>query len=157
MAVINDRYPVRAVIAADLLPLRQSCWQRLSQAQAQQRLKLIQRAHTKQRGLGAVVQASASQDIIAYGQIMRLHHCAEISNLFVVASYRGQGIGTALIRYLIAQCPMGCRWIEIGVAHDNHAAYALYRRLGFAPSYQRLLPMATGTALIHYLRFAVPD
>jgi ribosomal protein S18 acetylase RimI-like enzyme len=78
------------------------------------------------------IVAEYNSHIIAFGQISRWRHCAEISDLIVQEAYRNQGIGTALINHLLEYAlKMDVSCVEIGADHDNHRAIALYRRLGF--------------------------
>jgi ribosomal protein S18 acetylase RimI-like enzyme len=62
----------------------------------------------------------------------------EICNLHVPASGRGQGIGTAIVRFaegLIRD--RGFRRASIGVGEDNPRAAALYERLGYRDAGRR--------------------
>ncbi len=54
------------------------------------------------------------------------------SRFLVKEEYRGQGIGTRLAEYVIAQCRVvGLREISVGVDLENFGALKLYYRLGF--------------------------
>jgi ribosomal protein S18 acetylase RimI-like enzyme len=62
----------------------------------------------------------------------------EITNLHVPASLRGQGIGTAIVRFaegLIRD--RGFRRASVGVGEDNPRAAALYERLGYRDTGRR--------------------
>lgn len=58
----------------------------------------------------------------------------EIEKLFTLASYRGSGIGSQLLKmaeeYLIEK--EKCDYIEIVVFGDNRKAYDLYKKLGYS-------------------------
>jgi ribosomal-protein-alanine N-acetyltransferase len=59
---------------------------------------------------------------------------AEISDLFVVPGYRGQGIGTRILETLLEKArKAGYTNIEIGVLASNTRAQRLYERVGFVP------------------------
>lgn len=60
-----------------------------------------------------------------------------LNDLFVSASERSQGIGSALLeaaRTLAAA--LGLARLELSTAYDNHPAHALYERHGWAPDSQ---------------------
>ena len=79
------------------------------------------------------------------GQIARWARVGEISDLIVAEAWRDQGIGTALIRYLldIAQ-QKGLRQVEIGAQESNRGALKLYRRLGFVDQRQVTMQLSGG-------------
>ncbi len=55
-----------------------------------------------------------------------------ISRLIVKKEYRGMGIGSALVDYIIDLCKsMGYNELSIGVNKDNEEALNLYRKKGF--------------------------
>jgi RimJ/RimL family protein N-acetyltransferase len=65
----------------------------------------------------------------AFGQARR--HVGTLG-MGLLASKRGRGIGTELIQAAIARAwSNGLRRIELTVRTDNHAARALYERIGF--------------------------
>ena len=125
---------IRTVSLKDVDALRVHCWSHRSVTRSRDLIRIIKDAEKFERGLGVVVlNAADKQTIVGYGQIMRWTQCAEISDLVVAETHRNQGIGTALIRYLIHNISLdGVDCIEIGVAQSNPRAAALYRRLGFA-------------------------
>lgn len=61
------------------------------------------------------------------------HNLFRVSNLFVYEAYRGQGIGEALLRYLLqyAQSQNTDRGIILETQTCNFAAISLYEKLGF--------------------------
>lgn len=59
------------------------------------------------------------------------HHVGELG-MFVLAPYRGRGLGSGLLRYLMTQAPtIGIEKITLVVFADNHRALHLYRKFGF--------------------------
>ena len=55
-----------------------------------------------------------------------------INNLAVRPSYRGQGIGTALLQHVLAEAKaLGARRATLEVRASNEGARRLYERLGF--------------------------
>lgn len=144
---------IRSVRGGDLKALRRDCWSHRSVTRSRECLKTIDSANHRQRGLGIVVMLEGTQQIIAYGQIMRLTKCYEISDLIVSEQYRNQGIGTAMIQYLIHSLPDNLGTIiEIGVADDNPRALALYENLGFTRAYELCLSQGRKQETILYLR-----
>lgn len=151
-------YHIRPVTHADSKSLHDCCWSHHSMTHTQEHLKYIIKAQSNQRGLGIVVEAPDNPDIIAYGQMMLLTKCYEISDLIVADEYRSQGIGTALIQYLIAAFHFSTmRRIEIGVATSNPRALALYQQLGFEEAYQLELNLGQGRESVIYLSLILPD
>lgn len=56
---------------------------------------------------------------------------AEIFSLGILADFRRQGLGRALILHLVENASPDLRRIFLEVAQENHAASAFYGRLGF--------------------------
>lgn len=128
-------WQIRNATQGDATALVAECWQTTSLESAIEKLALMELLCEKQRGLALVTTHNAR--IIGYGQVMLWRGVGEIADLQVVAAWRGQGIGTALIRALEAQSEAwGWRRLEIGVTKQNVRAYALYERLGFEFAYQ---------------------
>lgn len=152
----NIPYRIRIVTKADLKALQTDCWGHRSLENNQNTLHIALRAIEKKRGLGIVVETD--EKIIAYGQYLRLTHYAEISDLTVSEAYRCQGIGTAMIQYLIqAIAKTDKKRIEIGVAESNPRALALYKKLGFKISYDLTLNLGKGHEKVIYLRLNLPQ
>ena len=131
----------RAAKPEDLSPLYHACYSHYALpyfAASYQRILREQKAgHSVQ-----LVAEVAGQGIVGSGQLVRYTDArAEIADLAVAASWRDQGMGTALIQVLtrIAR-EAGIRQLEIGVTEDNRRAQDLYRRLGFVPFREVELP-----------------
>jgi GNAT superfamily N-acetyltransferase len=59
-------------------------------------------------------------------------HFGYVDDVFVLEQYRGQGIGTKLMREAVNYArESGCVRIELGTRRDNIRARQLYERLGF--------------------------
>ncbi len=60
---------------------------------------------------------------------------AYLADVYVLAAYRGRGLGVELVREIVENGPYaGCKWLlHTGDAHE------LYRRLGFGPPSERLM------------------
>ncbi|MFO7538529.1 MAG: GNAT family N-acetyltransferase [Chloroflexota bacterium] len=86
--------------------------------------------------------------LIGSGQLVCYPHVAELANLSVAPSRRGQGWGTKMIGLLTA---VAHHWhipyLEIVVDEENPRALALYQRAGFAEERRLFLPDGR-TALI---------
>lgn len=54
-----------------------------------------------------------------------------IDEIFVLPSFRGQGIAKSFFQYLETGFPLTAVALELEVTPDNHAARRLYERLGF--------------------------
>ncbi len=57
-----------------------------------------------------------------------------IDEIFVLPSFRGQGIAKSFFQYLETDFPMPAVALELEVTPDNSAARRLYERLGFRPA-----------------------
>lgn len=62
----------------------------------------------------------------------RRRHCAEVS-VMVDSDYQGRGVGTALMKKLLAEADgiLRLHRIELNVLADNKPAISLYEKLGF--------------------------
>jgi ribosomal protein S18 acetylase RimI-like enzyme len=107
-------------------------WQDRTPQNVQELVDRAVRLQECQRGAGFV----ALCDHIPCGFAMLTYwvHVAEISDLLVIPAYRGQGIGTRIIKNLLNTAhTAGYPTIEIGVLAKNTRARHLYERLGFKP------------------------
>jgi GNAT superfamily N-acetyltransferase len=57
-------------------------------------------------------------------------NCDWLDEILLTADYRGQGIGTSLMKQLIADARIRNRPLMLRVLHENHKAKRLYERLG---------------------------
>ncbi len=126
------------------------CWVQRTRENVIHLLQRTQKLAFNQRGLGVV--ALWHHTLCGFGLLTLWPRAAEISDLFVNAAYRGQGIGTAIITYLTnkAAC-MGVEALEIGAALSNPRALALYRRLGFMDGRTIELNLGNGPEPVCYL------
>lgn len=64
---------------------------------------------------------------------IKKQHRGTISNMYVRKEYKGNGIGTMLLRQTIQHAfrNESIEIIELGVVHNNSNAIELYKRLGF--------------------------
>lgn len=88
------------------------------------------------------------------GQLFPWGRNAEIADLVVAPTFRGRGIGRALLTALLAAArSLGYRRVEIGAEADNKAALSLYRQMGFVDRRTvRLQIDGTERALIYLAR-----
>lgn len=143
---------MRPVRLSDAQPLRDYCWPERSFAAVYQLVMRARQNALQGRGLGVVVVDEANI-IKGYGQLTLWPGCAEISDLVVTEQLRGQGIGTALIQYLVrAAYEMHASCVEIGAALSNPGALALYRRLGFVDDRTVWLNLGDGKEPVLFLR-----
>jgi ribosomal protein S18 acetylase RimI-like enzyme len=71
---------------------------------------------------------------------------AYLQELYVVPPLRGQGIGEALMREVLATCrTRDAAWIELNTGETDVAARSLYRKLGFTNE-----EGPQGTAMLYY-------
>ncbi len=74
--------------------------------------------------------------VLACGQVAREADLAGLYDVFVAPEARGQGLARRLCAWLLAQAmAQGARHGYLQVEGDNHAARAVYHRLGFADAY----------------------
>lgn len=96
-----------------------------------------------------VAAASPAGSLVGSGQLILHPHSAELAELSVPVAHRGRGIGTALIKVLIAIARhLAVANLEIGVLADNQRAMALYRRLGFVADRPLRVALTAEPALI---------
>ncbi len=148
----DARVAMRPVRLADAELLRDQCWPERPFAAVYQLVMRARQNALQGRGVGVVALAEAT-GVKGYGQLTLWPGCAEISDLVVVAAYRGQGIGTAMIQYLVrAAREMHVSCLEIGAALSNTGAVALYRRLGFVDDHTVWLNLGEGKEPVLFLR-----
>jgi ribosomal protein S18 acetylase RimI-like enzyme len=150
----GSEYLLRPVRLSDAEALKRCCWPARSLNSIH---RLITRAQSiAQHGYGLGIVALKGETAIAYGQFTLWPRCGEISDLIVAESERQQGVGTAIIQYLIRtarEMQAGC--IEIGAAVDNPRALALYRRLGFEDNHLIEIEIDGSEISVIYLRLEV--
>ena len=146
----DSRIHIRPARLADALLLQRRCWPERSLDSVQRLITRAQRMARNHYGIGVVVVVE--EGVIGYGQLALWPRCAEISDLVVVEAYRGRGLGTALIQYLMrAAREMQAAAVEIGAALDNVRALALYRRLGFRDERVIRLHLGGSEVAVQYL------
>jgi ribosomal protein S18 acetylase RimI-like enzyme len=151
----NTLATIRPVRLADAEALREHCWPERPFAAVYQLVMRARQNALQGRGLGVVV-VDETNAIKGYGQLTLWPGCAEISDLVVAAPNRGQGIGTAMIQYLVrAAREMHVPCVEIGAALSNPGAVALYRRLGFVDDHTVWLNLGDGKEPVLFLRLSL--
>jgi ribosomal protein S18 acetylase RimI-like enzyme len=94
---------------------------------------------------GTVLRA-ADGTVLACGQFAIEAELVGLYDVFTAPALRGRGLSRRLCAYLLGQArEQGARCAYLQVDADNHAARAVYRRLGFADGYAyhyRALPSA---------------
>jgi len=77
--------------------------------------------------------------LLAYSLDPNLYHAADgclIEDLYVVPSWRGRGVGRALVAHVIAEAERhGCAEVSVSTGRDNRAALSLYRGMGLDEEY----------------------
>ena len=69
-------------------------------------------------------------EVIGYLSYSIMYEKAEINNIYVLAQYRSQGIGSKMLDYLVKKCKI-CENITLEVRKDNIPAIYLYKKYGF--------------------------
>jgi len=81
-----------------------------------------------------IVRASNGELVAYCASSVSKEHCGEIDSMFVLPPWRGQGIGTDLIRHAILWMDeMGSVRKQVVVAWANTYALDLYAKFGFIP------------------------
>lgn len=78
----------------------------------------LQVIRTKSNDIGFLDLATDADDIY-------------VANIEIAPAYQGQGIGTAIMRDVIAQARRECRSVKLQVLKVNLGATRFYQRLGF--------------------------
>lgn len=146
---------MRPVRLSDAELLRTQCWPERSFVAIYQLVMRARQNALQGRGLG-VVAVDTARALKGYGQLTLWPGCAEISDLVVSPSYRGQGVGTAVVQYLVrAAREMHVPCVEIGAAVSNPGAVTLYRRLGFVDDHTVHLNLGDGKEPVLFLRLVL--
>jgi len=153
----DPQITIRPVRLSDIPELQANCWPERQQEGIYRFIARIRQTTKNGRGMGAVIVGDDGT-ILGYGQLVLWPRCAEISDLIVTPAFRGQGLGTALIQYLV-RCAreMNASCVDIGAALSNPGAVALYRRLGFRDSYRHTMNLGNGEEAVLYLRLKFPQ
>ncbi|MEZ4672652.1 MAG: GNAT family N-acetyltransferase [Caldilineaceae bacterium] len=100
----------------------------------------IRQRLARSTGIEHPVLARFDQEVVGFASLRLLYYLgedapyAEISELYVRAAYRQQGIGRALLAVLETEARRaGATGWSVLTGEDNHAARALYERMGFQP------------------------
>jgi ribosomal protein S18 acetylase RimI-like enzyme len=110
--------------------LNRICYPHYAPDEMEQALLASLRQAKTERGIRLVAEQDGQ--IVGSGQLSSWAQGAEIADLIVIPSHRGQGIGQALIEALLEKArALGLPAVEIGVQAGNQRALALYQRLGF--------------------------
>lgn len=121
---------VRPVRLDDLQALRAGCWSQDALIASRKRLIRIVYAMEQGSGLGLMI-CGVQDHPLGYGQWVRHHDYAEISDVFIMEAQRGKGLGTALLQHLTRSAAVVRSQIQIAVTADNLPALRLYQALGF--------------------------
>lgn len=152
----NEQWSIRPVLLADVHALYENCWPERTPVLVERFIQRIQKIQQQKRGLGVVALHPLDQTALGYGQLQLWARGAEISDLIVTESYRGRGIGTAIIQYLTRTArTMGVNMVEIGASQNNPRAVKLYRHLGFRDHHITPINSEGGKEEILYLRLEV--
>src|SRR5436190_2955134 len=93
------KFQLRPVAANDSTTLHQTCWPDRSVEAIEELLQRAEGLARRRRGLGIV--AVADYFAIGYAQLTLWPRTGEISDLIVAPEWRNQGLGSAMIEYLI--------------------------------------------------------
>jgi ribosomal protein S18 acetylase RimI-like enzyme len=152
----NPNITIRPVRFADVDALRTNCWPERDPDSIYRFIGRIRHTNKDGRGLGAVVM-DRTRYAVGYGQFVLWPRCGEVSDLIISPQLRSQGLGTALIQYLVRGAQeMHADCIEIGAALSNPGAVNLYRRMGFRDSYTQVVNLNGHDEEVLYLRIKFP-
>lgn len=152
----DSHLTIRPVRLTDVASLQRDCWPDRPFDGVYRFVSRIRYSANQGRAIGIVV-VGAGDTLLGYGQFTLWPRCGEISDLIVAEASRSQGIGTAIIQYLVrAAREMSAECVDIGVALSNPRALALYRRLGFRDSHTQNLDLGHGDEPVLYLRLKFP-
>lgn len=77
------------------------------------------------------------KDLVTGGMVIGYADCwmvageAQLNNIAVLAKYRGNGVGEALLSVLMHKAASNCDSMNLEVRKSNYTAIALYSKLGF--------------------------
>jgi GNAT superfamily N-acetyltransferase len=148
-----ESYCLRPLHGSDYVWLSRNCWPNYLPDYTRTWLDRTLTLTAQGRAFSYVAVPKQQEDRpMAYGQITRWPHVAEISDLVVAEPWRGNGVGSALIQMLITKASIwAVPTVEIGVAMDNGRALALYRRFGFVDTRTLTLDLGSGPEPVLYL------
>ncbi|MBO9309180.1 MAG: GNAT family N-acetyltransferase [Chloroflexi bacterium] len=141
---------LRPYVETDAEAVRRACFPQVAPERVHE---MLARVAAGKRSVGVV--ATLDAQVVGFGQLTLWRRVAEISDLSVTQAQRGRGIGTALLKHLIALGAAQRPVIEIGVAQRNVRALALYQRLGFRHDRTLLLDLGQGVEPVLYLTLSV--
>lgn len=133
----------RDVLAREYLTLsRQSRWQRFLTAVPNLTSEMLDRLVDDVDGVNHVALVAFVEDDdtflpVAVGRIVRYRDLPEAADLAVTVKddWQGHGIGSALVRALVANAPSGVTHILTEVAADNAPSLAMLRHVGAVQSH----------------------
>ena len=101
--------------------------------------------------LGTIYVARQGGRVVAMASLIRTLSTAEggaaalFEDLVVLPDYRGRGIATALVRFVIAEArKQGLKRLSLLTDGDNARAQALYRKAGFTDSTMKPMRLKLG-------------
>ncbi len=146
---------LRPALPEDTPALQRHCLADRTLEDVERLLRHSQKTALNRRGLGLVAELPDGTPI-GFGQLTLWPNTAEISDLIVGKRWRGQGVGSAIIRKLIeAAREMAMDRVEIGVALRNYDTLRLYRRLGFDYGRTIDLDLGEGPEPVMYMEMAL--
>jgi ribosomal protein S18 acetylase RimI-like enzyme len=123
---------IRPVSRVDGLPLHQTLLREKSREELQRLMDQAERYTQNRKGQALVAVHHETAQLIGFGQLVPWKRYSEISDLIVAETWRGCGVGTALIQHLIHYArKYSLNRVEIGVQADAVRTISLYYRLGF--------------------------
>ncbi len=147
---MSANYQLRPVLPRDAADLQSTCWPDRSLEAIKDLLQRVDGISRRNRGCGVV--AYNDRGILGYGQLTVWPRTTEISDLIVTPESRNNGIGSAIIHYLLDKVrTLPVSQVEIGVALSNPRALALYQRLGFKQDRVINLDLGQGVEPVMYL------
>ena len=147
---MSVNFTLRPAIPGDAGALQKSCWPDRGVEVVEELLQRVDGITRRGRGMGIV--AEVDYQVVGYAQITLWSRTGEISDLIVAARLRSQGIGSAMILYLIEKArSWSVPRVELGVAMTNPRALSLYRHLGFKDDRLINLDLGSGPEAVTYL------